>query len=130
MTELDEANQTMSPKLMKNISKIFSGSLIQAESGTQFKDDLTHLHHSARHQNKTRSCQQVQSLSEDGVLTVKNANHHIQERKQKEEAKAEQQASKRFRNISTQQGATRENRVPDENLILGDDGNVIAWFDK
>ena len=72
----------------------------------------------------------MQSLNEDGILTVKDAYHHIQERKQKEEAKAEQQASKRFRNISTQQGATRENRVPDENLILGDDGNVIAWFDK
>ena len=49
MAELDKANQTMSPKLKKNIGKIFSGSLIQAESGTQYKDYLTHLHHSARH---------------------------------------------------------------------------------
>ena len=71
MTELDEANRTMSPKLMKNIGKTFPGSLIQAESGTQYKDDLTHLHHSARHQNKTRSHWQVQGLSEEGILTVR-----------------------------------------------------------
>lgn len=129
MAELDEASQTMSPKLMKNISKIFSGSLVQAESSAQYKDDLTHLRHSARRQNKTKSRRHVQCLREEGILTVKDANHYIQERKQNEEAKAERQASKRSRNISTQQGATRENRVPDENLILGEDGNVIAWFD-
>ena len=71
----------------------------------------------------------MHSLSQEGILTVRDANCHIQERKQNEEAKAEWQAFKRSRNISTQQGAIRESRVPDENLILGDDGNVIAWFD-
>ena len=70
MTELDEANQTMSPKLMKNISKIFSGSLVQAESSTQYKDDLTHLCQSARNKNNTRSHQQ-QTLSDEGILTVR-----------------------------------------------------------
>lgn len=71
----------------------------------------------------------MQSLREDSILTVKDANHYIQKRKQNEEVKAEQLTSKRSRNISTQQGAIRENRVPDKNLILGEDGNVIAWFD-
>ena len=34
MAELDNYNQAMFPKFMKNIGKIFSGSLTQAESGT------------------------------------------------------------------------------------------------
>ena len=100
MAEFDKTNQVMSPKLVKNISKIFSGSLTQAESGAQYKDDLTHLRQSARRQNKTRTRRQVQSLSSEGILTVKDANRHILARKQDEEAKAERQASKRSGNPS------------------------------
>lgn len=44
----------------------------------------------------------MQSLNKDGILTIKDSNHHIQEREQNQEAKADQQAFKRSRNISAQ----------------------------
>ena len=130
MAEFDKTNQAMSPKLMKNIGKIFSGSLTQAEYGAQYKDDLTHLRQSARRQNKTRTRRQVQSLSNEGILTVKDANRHIQARKQDEEAKAERQASKRSRNSSTTQATMGGSMVPIESTPIKEGDNVIAWFDK
>ena len=120
----------MSPRLEKNIGKIFSGSLTQAESNAQYKDDLTQLHQSTTQQNKPRSRRIVQSLSDEGILTVKNANCCIQARKQDEEAKAERQASKRSRNSSTTQATMGGSMVPIESTPIKEGDNVIAWFDK
>ena len=118
----------MSPRLEKNIGKIFSGSLTQAESNAQYKDDLTQLHQSTTQQNKPRSRRIVQSLSDEGILTVKNANCCIQARKQDEEAKETQRASRRSRNISTTQAAMGENRVSDENTALREGFSVLEYL--
>ena len=72
----------------------------------------------------------MQSLSNEGILTVKDANRHIQARKQDEEAKAERQASKRSRNSSTTQATMGGSMVPIESTPIKEGDNVIAWFDK
>lgn len=128
IADLDEANRIMSPKLEKNIGKIFSGSLTQAESSAQYKDDLTQLRQSTTRQNKPRSRRIVQSLSDEGILTVRNANRRIQARKQDEEAKETRRASRRSRNISTTQAATGENRVSDENTAPTEGLGVIEYL--
>ena len=126
MAELD--NQAMSSKLMKNIDKIFSGSLTQAESGAQYKDDLTYLRQSTQRQNKPRSRRQVQSLSDEGILTVRDANRSIQARKEEEEAKEARRASKRSRNISTTQEAMGGSWVSDENRIPTEGLGVLEYL--
>lgn len=128
MAALNEANQTMSPSVIRNIGKIFSGSLTQAESGAQYKDDLTQLRQSASRQNKPRSRRQVQSLSDEGIIDVRQAKRCIQDRKENEEAKEARRATKRSRNISTTQAAMGEIEVPDENTVPREGLGVLEYL--
>lgn len=72
----------------------------------------------------------MQSLGSDGILTVRDANRHIQARKQDEEAKAERRASKRSENSSTSQAAMGGFMVPIESTLIKEGENVNAWIDK
>ena len=59
----------------------------------------------------------MQSLSNEGILTVGDVNCCIQARKEEEAAKEVWRTSKRSRNISTTQTAIRENGVSDKNRV-------------
>lgn len=73
--------------------------------------ECRYTHQSAAHKNKTRAHCQVQTLSSEGILTVKDANCHIQARKD------EQQAPKRAVNPSITRGFTNGNTRRSESTL-------------
>lgn len=117
------------PKLKKHIGKVFSGGLTQAERGAQFEHHLDGINQSAKRQNKPRSRRQVQSLSNDGILTVRDANRHIQARKEGEEKKASRQAAKRTSSRPTKSRPMDENMVSSESAVTGEIDSLFNVFE-
>jgi hypothetical protein len=93
----------LSPALTRRLDKIFSGSLMQAELGAQFADDVEHFIKLNRRKSAPKSRRQIKA---GGVLSVKDANHRIEARKVEEMKKnwrrADREARKRLQEQTTQ----------------------------
>lgn len=128
--EIKHIVNNASPGLTNRIEKVFSGSLMQAELRAQHEDDLDSFHLAAKRQNRPRSRRQVQSLSSTGVLSVKDANHHIEARKEEEDQGMRRRAVKRGARFRTNQTPTDENDPRMERIPVEDGDDVFFWIDK
>lgn len=68
------------------------------------------------------------SLSDEGIIDVRQAKCCIQDRKENEEAKEAQQATKRSKNTSTTQAVMGENEMLDENTVPNDNVGVLEYL--
>ena len=90
--KIEEVLQEASPSLGKKLSKIFNGSLTQAELGAQQGDDLDrYLEASHRRKRKTTRRQ----VKAGGPLHIKDANRKIEEREVAEMRAAWKQRERR-----------------------------------
>jgi hypothetical protein len=91
---LDEAD--LSPSKTRQLNKILSGSLIQAELGAQFANDIEHFVTLNRRKSMLKTRRQIKA---GHALSVKDANRQIEARKveemKKEWQRREREAKKR-----------------------------------
>lgn len=101
---------------------------MQAELRAQHEDGLDGFHLVAKRQKRSKSRRQVQCLRNTGVLSVKDANLHIEARREEDQG-MRRRAVRRGAGFITNQAPTGENdprmeRIPVEN---GDNAFVGGW---
>jgi hypothetical protein len=106
----------LSPTMTRRLDKIFSGSLMQAELGAQFANDVEHFIKLNRRKSAPKNRRQINA---GGVLSVRDANHRIEARKVEEMKKECRQQAREAKKRAQEQATQSTN--PDVDMQIFED---------
>ena len=125
-------NDRLTPKEKRRIEQLLEDQKFYIEALANTNSTITKMAKIYAPREKKITRRRIMGLSNDGITRVKDANRSIAERKTKEAEKYEKRMAKEFEKLygfKPRKMAESSEVLPNSTPILGDDGQVIAYYD-
>ena len=131
--KLSKHADLLTPKLQRNLQRIFEHNRIAAENLTMANETISQIRTAQAPLQRQLTKRQVKPLSHDGILKVRDANRSIAARKAKEAVAEEKKLQRQWKKVHGKKpppASIQENKVSEESVKAAEENGEVFFLDS